>query len=62
MPPIQYYTVTQEREVNVQANGPVDAARVAEAVFNGEEAPEGVALGNATGPIRTRSINVREDY
>lgn len=60
MPEIRYYTVTQEREVKVWANSPVDAAVIADGKFNGYTPSQ--IEGAATTEIRTRDIVVREDY
>lgn len=60
MPEIRYYTVTQEREVKVWANSPVDAAVVADAKFNGYAKPSQTE-GDATTAVRDRDLIVRED-
>lgn len=64
MPEIRNYTVTQERELKVSANSPIDAARIANAVFKGEDPAEVLEdiFGHATSPIRNRDIVAREDY
>lgn len=68
MPEIRYYTVTQEREVKVWANSPVDAARIADATFSGlMSTGQGLPLsekvpGEVTSSIRDRDLVVREDY
>lgn len=63
MPEIRYYTVTQEREVKVWANSPIEAAQVADAAFN-DRIQEGdqSAAPHIRSPVRERSIDVREDY
>ena len=60
MPEIRYYTVTQEREVKVSANSPIDAANLAQRIFSDTKKPEDQI--NIVQPIRERSIDVREDY
>lgn len=60
MPEQRYYTVTQEREVKVWANRPVDAAVIAAAKFGDREKPHGV-VGEVRTPVRDRDLNVRED-
>lgn len=63
MPETRYYTVTQEREVKVWANSPVEAAQVADRAFkdNSFALPDTVS-GEATSPVRDRDIVVREDF
>ena len=63
MPEIRYYTVTQEREVKVWANSPIEAAQIADAAFN-DRIVEGdqSAAPHIRSPVRERSIDVREDY
>lgn len=61
MPDIRYYTVTQEREVKVQANSPIDAAMIANAEFTGHPIREEVE-GALIKPIRDRDLIIREDY
>lgn len=60
MPEIRYYTVTQEREVKVAANSPIDAINLAERIFSNTKRPEDQI--NIITPIRERAIDVREDY
>lgn len=70
MPEMQYFNVTQEREVSVVANSAVDACRIADAAFthgqNSDEgvskgkAPEGV-WGNTRGPIKVTSLWARTE-
>lgn len=70
MPEVRYYTVTQEREVKVMANSAIDAARIADAAFNGQTEPvhhERLGIlpdiwGHPTTPVRVRDIVTREDY
>lgn len=70
MPELQYYTVTQEREVKVAARNPVDAIVLADMEFNGTRAIAGVELktikseiyGHVITPIRVRDAHAREDY
>lgn len=62
MPEIRYYTVTQEREVKVTANSPLEAAQIADAAFKGE-----ISVGDLTNvhiqkPVRERGLVVQEDY
>lgn len=62
MPELRYYTVTQEREVKVSANSPIEAAQIADAAFKGviqKDDPSGPGITN---PVRERDITVREDY
>lgn len=68
MPEIKYYVVTQEREVQVVANNPIDAARIAQAAFdNGQnqdngviKPPEGI-FGNTRSKINNKDIWAREE-
>lgn len=60
MPEIRYYTVTQEREVKISANSPIDAANLADRIFSDTKLPEDQI--NILQPIRIRAIDVREDY
>lgn len=60
LPEIRYYTVTQEREIKVSANSPIDAAVLANRVFSNTKYPEDQV--NVKMPIRERALNVREDY
>jgi hypothetical protein len=62
MPEIRYYTVTQEREVKVSANSPVEAAQIADAAFKGEIQPDDLVVQYITRPVRDRDLVVREDY
>lgn len=59
MPEVRYYTVTQEREVKVWANSPVDAAVIADGKFNGYTPSQ--IEGALTSGVRDRSLVVRED-
>lgn len=63
MPEIRYYTVTQEREVKLWANSPIEAAQIANAVFQ-DKIQEGdqSAAPHIRSPVRERSLDVREDY
>jgi len=61
MPEIRYYTVTQEREVKVSANNVIDAARIADAVFNDEALPADIPA-QLFKPARVRDLVIREDY
>jgi hypothetical protein len=60
MPEIRYYTVSQEREVKVWANSPIDAAQIADGEFSGYKPSQ--VEGGVTSPIRVRDLVVREDY
>jgi hypothetical protein len=60
LPELRYYTVTQEREVKVSANSPIDAAVLANRVFTDTKHPEDQI--NVQTPIRERGLTVREDY
>lgn len=62
MPEIRYYTVTQERQVKVSANSPVDAARIADAVFHDQTIDTAEVPAQLLTPIRDRDLVVREDY
>lgn len=60
MPEMRYYTVRQEREVRVTATSAINAARIADAAFEGDgDVP--IALGRALTEVRVRDIDVRED-
>lgn len=69
MPQIRHYIVRQTREVKVDANSAVDAARIADAAFshgqdtNGSVAagkgPEGI-WGNTTSRVKTIKVNVKD--
>lgn len=61
MPENRYYTVTQEREVKVQASTPLEAGEFAQHVFDGKPL-DGEIKGRIRSPIRDRDLNVREDY
>lgn len=68
MPEIKYYVVTQEREVQVVANNPIDAARIAQAAFdNGQNQDNGVkdppdgVFGNTRSKITNKDIWAREE-
>ena len=62
MPELRYYTVTQEREVKVSANSPIEAAQIAAAAFKDEIDEDGLAVTHITHPVRDRDLVVREDY
>jgi hypothetical protein len=72
MSEVRYYTVTQEREVKVTACSAVSAAMIGEDAFNlcstcqTEKTTTKEKLydvwGNATTPVRTRDLVVREDF
>ena len=62
MPEVRYYTVTQEREVKVWANSPIEAAEIADAAFNNKVEKDSVEAPHVRSPVRERSIDVREDY
>jgi hypothetical protein len=63
MPEIRYFTVTQEREVKVWADSPVEAAKIADAAFSGRiEEDDQSAPSHIRSPIRERTLDVREDY
>lgn len=59
----RYYTVTEDREVKIQASNPIEAAQLADRVFGGE----GI-ISDESGrtriikPVRQRDLIVREDY
>jgi len=61
MPEGKYYTVTQEREVKVEANSPIEAARLGDSVFNHDGPPE-LLFGRVLSKVRDRDIVAREDY
>lgn len=63
MPELRYYTVTQEREVKVSANTPIEAAEIANVIFNGtiQEGDQSVAH-HIVSPVRERELVAREDY
>lgn len=58
---MRYYTVVQEREVKIVANSAIDAARIADAVFEQIDPPANV-WGHASTPVRVRDLVTREDY
>lgn len=58
---MRYYTVTQEREVKIVSNSAVDAARIADAVFEQKDPPADV-WGHASTPVRVRDLVTREDF
>ena len=62
MPEIRYYTVTQEREVKVSANSPLEASQLGQAAFDGEIVEGDLAKLHIIRPVRQRSLDVREDY
>lgn len=67
MPPIRYYTVTQEREVKLSASSALEAAQIATAAFNNpaylnEIQETDLPEGHITREIRERDLVVREDY
>lgn len=61
MPEIRHYTVTQERQVKLDATSPLAAAKAAHALFN-QEPPEDMLIQVSTPEVRERTIEVREDY
>lgn len=61
MPEIRYYTVTQEREVKVWAESPIEAAQLANAAFQNEIKKGDVAETHIRGPVRDMDLVVRED-
>lgn len=61
MPEMRYYTVTQEREVKVWANSPVEAAQIGDAAFRGDIQSDDVTATHITRPVRDRDLVVRED-
>lgn len=62
MPEIRYYTVTQEREVKITANNPLEAATIADAAFKNEINEGDLAGGHIVKPVRDRDLVIREDY
>lgn len=62
MPEIRYFTVTQTREVKVDANDPLEAVQIGAAAFKGEINKGDLAWGRIARPVRERSIDATEDY
>ena len=62
MPELRYYTVTQEREVKVSANSPIEAAQIASVAFSDEVEKRDLVVTHITNPVRDRDLVVREDY
>ena len=62
MPEKCYYTATEEREVKVWANSPVEAAQIAYMAFRGEIKEDDLTKTHILSPIRNRDLVVREDY
>jgi hypothetical protein len=60
VPELQYFTVTQEREVKVAATSPINAAALADRVFSGTTNPEDKI--NVISPVRECNMLVRKDY
>lgn len=62
MPEIRYYTVTQEREVKLSAQNPIEAAQLADAAFKGEIEEGDITQVHILRAVRERTLDVREDY
>jgi hypothetical protein len=68
MPPIKKYTVTETREVTVEAQDPLSAAYVAQVEFDppneGVNSLESRAVlnGQATSEVRVKDLEIREAY
>lgn len=62
MPEQRYYTVTQEREVKIAAESPIEAAKVADLVMGGAAITSDKTSARVLTPVRIRDIVVREDY
>lgn len=60
MPQVRRFKVIQEREVNVSATSPTEAAILADRVFSGNKNQKDQLKIN--GPVRETEITVREDY
>lgn len=59
MPEARYYTVTQEREVKIVANSPIEAAQIASSFLNDKTSDIPAQI---LSPIKERELRVREDY
>jgi hypothetical protein len=62
MPEVRYYTVSQERELKVWANSPIEAAEIADSAFNDKIQEGSAEAAHIRSPVRERTIEVREDY
>ena len=63
MPKQRYFTITQERKVKIQASEVIDAARIANAIFEGVPVEDlGEINGRPTSNVEVTEMTVREDY
>jgi hypothetical protein len=60
VPEIRYYRVQQVREVRVQSNTPIDAARIADAKFAEQPKPSEI-FGEVVSEIRNVNLLVSEE-
>lgn len=60
MPETRYWTVTQEREVQVTGNTPADAIRVAQAAFNDEDHDFRDIGGMVRSKVKETAMDARE--
>lgn len=59
---IKYYTVTRQQEVKISATNPLDAAKMAQSVFDGEAITSGIGGARVTHAVKQRTLDVSEDY